>query len=553
MKWWQRILMLLLLSFLTFQIARSILIHSATFDEISHIAHGVLYTKANRIDLGDPIHPPFLKYLIGLALWDLWLPLPDESALTSGPNYYLGYDLLYESGDSPDVILKRSRIPTLLLSIALALLVFLWSRRWFGPTGGLISLCLYATDPTVLAHSSFATLDVGGACFLFMSCFFLVLWGERRKFYWLFLTGVSAALAVGSKLPNGIFFVWLVAYLIFNGITGKTDLDSRRIMLAFLTICVTALVGIILIYQGRHFPMFVESLREAVSTVFHGRSSSGSSYNFFHGIRLSEQLWYYFAGAALIKTPLPTLFLYGLGAWALKKDRRALYLFVPIISYFLFCSQSNYQRGIRYLIPIFPFACVAAGSLASAKGRKFSVVLGFLGWSALEASMAAPHFVSYFNQSVGGPKNGYKWLLDSNLDWGQDLKKLAALLKKNGNPEIITAIHGTANLDYYLGLHQDLIAPLPMKGREFSHVNSKNPQKEWLIVSPTYWQGFFSYTYADPFMFEWLRAKKPMTAIGHSLFIYDVTRDTGSHWHMAQMYQERQLLKLAARELERTQ
>jgi hypothetical protein len=94
-------------------------------------------------------------------------------------------------------------------------------------------------------------------------------------------------------------------------------------------------------------------------------------------------------------------------------------------------------------------------------GRRFgwisrwAVVFGLLlAWHAVEALRIAPDFLAYFNELAGGPARGYQHLVDSSLDWGQDLPPLKQWLDHEGlqgpgHPPVYLSYFGNARPAYY--------------------------------------------------------------------------------------------------------
>jgi hypothetical protein len=154
----------------------------------------------------------------------------------------------------------------------------------------------------------------------------------------------------------------------------------------------------------------------------------------------------YFPYAFLLKTPLPALLLI-LTSLTLALTRRPArnralpFLIAPAGFYFAMAVSSHLDIGQRHLLPIYPFLYVLAGSMAVGWARwprvartvtatlvLFWIVLGsqivFYPLNHRPWQKVAPYYLAYFNELAGGPGNGYKELVDSNLDWGQDLKSL---------------------------------------------------------------------------------------------------------------------------------
>lgn len=179
--------------------------------------------------------------------------------------------------------------------------------------------------------------------------------------------------------------------------------------------------------------------------------------SYFRGEYSMEGFALYFPWAFTIKTPLPALALFGLGLWAgwqrlrqrpvaglAKPSPLAWGAIVFAAVYLAALGSSALNLGVRHLLPMTPFLAIAAGGFwprdaeaAASSGRWRRPALGLLlVWQAVATIAAAPHFLGYFNELVGGWRNGHRHLADSNLDWGQDLLRLEERLReeKQGGP-----------------------------------------------------------------------------------------------------------------------
>src|SRR5262249_14377455 len=139
----------------------------------------------------------------------------------------------------------------------------------------------------------------------------------------------------------------------------------------------------------------------------------------------------------LVKTPLPLIVLIIAGCIFIKRFGAnmvdELVLLAPVAVYGLSALSSNINIGNRHILPLYPFLIVTASKMArvfdSVQLRRpnwLAVACALLiAWNVVELARVYPYDLAYFNQIAGGPAGGYKWLVDSNLDWGQDLKGLA--------------------------------------------------------------------------------------------------------------------------------
>lgn len=196
-----------------------------------------------------------------------------------------------------------------------------------------------------------------------------------------------------------------------------------------------------------------------------------SRYSFLDGEFSTEGWWYFFPFTFLYKTPIPLILLLIIPLFLLAKNRgnvnnplkfmknERIYQLVPfiifIIIYMLFAMTSKTNIGNRHLLVVYLSLFIIAGSLSIllAEGRKITkvLVLSLFAWLIAETLTAWPNYISYFSQIAGGSKNGYKHLVDSSLDWGQDLKELKSWLEKN-NPQdknVYLSFFGNSDVEYY--------------------------------------------------------------------------------------------------------
>ena len=195
---------------------------------------------------------------------------------------------------------------------------------------------------------------------------------------------------------------------------------------------------------------------------------------------------------------------------------------------------SNLNIGVRHLLPTYPFAILLVSGQITAISHKLKVLghkkqlrayglllTTLLGWYTIENLKTWPHYLAYFNQTVGGSSGGYKYVVDSNLDWGQDLKRFGQWVRKNDIPKIELDYFGWADPAYYLGSTYERLDSQKYKNAEDFRV--RNQTNGWLAVSATFLQG--SQGPSDqykPINYLWLKNHQPITTIGHSIFIYRI-------------------------------
>ncbi len=175
--------------------------------------------------------------------------------------------------------------------------------------------------------------------------------------------------------------------------------------------------------------------------------------------------WSYFPIAFAIKTPVATLALMVAGAVALMT--RAAVIRDPVLAaglatfavvWWLSAVSSHINIGHRHLLPAYPCLFVAAGATAAWRDRRAGRILIALavGWLFTATVRIHPHYIAYFNELIGGPENGHRYLADSNIDWGQDLKRLARYGREHPTERLKLAYFGSAMPQAY-GLRCEML------------------------------------------------------------------------------------------------
>lgn len=226
--------------------------------------------------------------------------------------------------------------------------------------------------------------------------------------------------------------------------------------------------------------------------------------------------WYYYIAAFLIKTPIPTLIfiLSSLVFFNRIRDKEMvneLFILVPIIILLVFSFFNHINIGVRHILPIYPFIFVFVSKIINLKVKKqgiftISIILLSL-WYVTGSLMIYPHYLAYFNEAVGGPNNGHKYLLDSNIDWGQDLKGLKIYLDEKGIKNVTLGYWGKDSPER-IGISYKPVNCYPEPGLIAVSVNTLYGLQE-----------------QRSYCLEWLRSYKPIDKIGYSIFIYNITED----------------------------
>lgn len=520
-------------------------VKSPTYDEPFYLTRGYAFVKTGdrHILTGAPLP---LTAWNGLPL----LLLPDLNLETDHPTWEgadfhdVSEHFLWESGNDVDAVMFLARLPTMVLSLLLAATAHRWARELYGRRVGWLALFLAVLSPNLLAHARLTSVDLGMTAFFFLACYRFWRYLEAPTRANLLWAGVALGLSQGTKFSAPLIFpIWAAVgagYLFLKRSAGGESLPRRTASLA-LAGAGMALIGFLTLWATYGFglaPLAEGGIPVPAATHFRewGHISDrlagveGRRAPAFLMGRYSDTGWPgYFPVAFSLKTPLPVLILL---LWAAiqsrRRWRRELALILPPLLFFAFSLFSKLNLGYRYILPVLPFVLVyaskiAAGSWPVARARWGRALVAVLaGWYALGSLCIAPHYLAYFNELAGGPDGGWRYLVDSNLDWGQDAILLARHLEERGVERVKLAWFGESRPAYY-GVDYDPLPAWPpsaaeMAARTFSPVA---PAPGLYAISATNLQGVLL---DDHDTYAWFRRREPVHKVGYSVFIYEVPR-----------------------------
>ncbi len=465
---------------------------SATADEGIHLFAGAEYVE-NGTYWMNLEHPPLMKDLAGLSLRSLGLrpPAGGDSRDRTPQNDYLRF--LYLNRVPAHEILQAARRPFPFLLGLLIVLVWAAARALAGTWAGFLAAGLIALDPGFVAHASLVHSDVGAALTM-TAALFLLLAAARRGSAALW---IAAGLALGVALATKFTAVLLIPlYAVVPLLALLAEGDRRTVRsaagkalgaAAAGAIAFALLAGIYAVHlramsagkatecvvqflQGRGAPPEVidrhASLSRAVPSLGHWAAGlkgvmllgagERENVNFFRGETSRHGFLAYFPAAFAVKSTPALLLVFAL---MLVPGRRELAgyavggMLLAASFYFAVSVPSSFNIGVRHLFPIYPLLAVAGASVLV---RRFPVRLAAPAAIGLVLSTGAslasihPLELGYFNSFVGRPERGAAWFADSNLDWGQDLKRLGDALRASGIEARTTIVaYGGFATNYY--------------------------------------------------------------------------------------------------------
>ena len=499
-------------------------------------------------------HPPLSKYIAAVPLLFLKPDLPlDHPAWREANSPVLGLHFLYHNRVDAERIIFWGRMGIVACACLLGIFVYQWASRLFGKVSGLMALFLFCFCPNMLAHAGIATSDMAAACFIFIAVCSLWCFCRRPNRPRLLLVAACLALAQLSKFSAVLLFpVYLILYcaaylspsafpalraFVHGECTGRGR--AYRLLSAAVPLIVIFCGAAVVIWAAYRFetaplstlitelprgagrlvprrllglpcpaPSFARGLLFQVEHAAEGHPA------FLMGRYSTTGWWYYFPVAFLIKTPVATLILLVLSLVLFRRARtdwgNEYFVILPPLIFFTACVLGKVNIGLRYILPVYPFLFLFISRLAMpALGRRTpftSVVYLLLGWHLASSLSIYPHYLAYFNELIGGPSQGYRYLVDSNLDWGQDVKGLKNYLRERGIDRIWECGFYPQVLDYYGITH----VPLPADGEGVSG---------YVAISAMDMQ---CVRRGDRHAFDWLKERRPVAQVGYSIFVYAV-------------------------------
>ena len=561
-KHWPQLIVIALLVVMAANLLTVILRKSLTIDETVHIPAGYYHLVAGNYTLNNE-HPPLAKVWAALPLLFLQPNEPPLAALDNVDFYTRTSDAFAHfwtaNAASFEAISFWTRVPMVALTLALGWLIFVFTKDLSGPRAGVLAVALYSLEPTVLAHGRIVHTDLPAA-FAYL-LFVLALYRYHR------LSSFRSALVVG--LVTGVALVTKFSLVIVGPILAVAmgvwifRAPSRGFMRGQIVrhALVAGLVALLVInvayrFQRQsivpgdvawiaakspeHAPAVMNGIRALsvfvpnyflfglYNTVVHNHFGHAG---FLLGQYRDTGWWYYFPVAFALKTTLAFL---GLaiaallwGTWRLwaRGESKLLFVLAPIAVYTAISLTSGINIGVRHFLPVFPFLFILAAlfldRLLGVSKRRYlagMLVAMLMGAMGLEAVRAYPDYVSYVNQLRGG-RPGWKLLSDSNVEWGDDIKAVAAYLHARGETRVSGAASAGWMTFHFLGVdYVDICPP-----------HHHDPvQTNYVAMGAGFLNGSTVPGSADlpgterQNLFAPYRERKPEAVFGNSIYLYRV-------------------------------
>jgi 4-amino-4-deoxy-L-arabinose transferase-like glycosyltransferase len=483
-----------------------------TSDEPAHIACGMEWLDRG-VYQWEPQHPPLARVAAALGPYLLGIRSQGTPPGESWAMLREGIGILYH-GHHYDLTLALARLGILPFFWIACAVVYWWARRDFGPAVAAAAVFLFSFLPPVLAHAGLATTDMALTAFLGAAFVSGAAWLERPTWRRALGFGVSTGLMVLSKFSSFVFFPACVAGALAWHLAAHRSARGLRQRLPTLALAVAA--ALLTIWAGYRFSL-VPALFQGIQQVRDHNAAGHASY--LLGERSMDGFWYFYEVALAVKTPLAFLLLLGCGAALAWRDTRFRRLGVPLAFAGALLVAAMFSRiniGVRHVLPVYlAFAVVAAAALvrglelgAHSRPVRIALAVAVL-WLAASSALAHPDYLPYFNELAASEPE--KVLVDSDLDWGQDMKRAARRLQQAGAREVT--------------FEPTVIAYL-QKEHGFPHLRPMDlsrPNPGWNLVSFTDWKVTgFQPVYSPTKVVPWPDRYPPGERVGKSMMLWYV-------------------------------
>jgi 4-amino-4-deoxy-L-arabinose transferase-like glycosyltransferase len=440
---------------------------SPTTDEPCHIGAAVSMVEAHKL-IALVSHPPLARWVAVIPLWMDGARLPQCRGVTTvgkeDLGYALGTQVLYNSKASFKVLLDHARLAMLIFPVLALLFVYLLGKMLVNQWTGFIAAAFFSVDPTLLGHGFWICTDAAACAGYLAALYFGLRWLKRPAMG----SAAGAGLATGLAISAKFSCVIIIAAMALVAWASRRDVQAGRRRDLFGQLATMAVVGFLAVWatyqfdisplgdqdvmghppQWEHLPAFVRETPVPMPSFFLGLARLAAHDHFGHAAYLNGQVrssgwWYYFPEILAVKSPV--CFLAAIfaaiclcvftGQWRLWAARA---IGIPAGVFLAVAMAGRIDIGIRHILPAIGLLYLLAAWQLSRPGWVW-LLMGLVIGSAIETAAVHPDYLSYFNFAAGGPADGDRYAVDSNLDWNQDVYRMADWIKAHdeGRPYAI--------------------------------------------------------------------------------------------------------------------
>lgn len=504
-------------------------VFSVTNDEATHLGAGLEMYEFHRYTLQSE-NPPLPRVIYAAVPWFGGMRFDPHGTFTDQI-----HSVFYGHGDYR-ANLFRGRAGTAVFFIIAAIAVFFAARDALGDTGALAATFLFTMEPVVLGYSALTTHDGPAVAGLAVALLAFGRWLRAPDLKHALIFGAAFGFSIQCKFTSVLYVPVTCATIVIVRLLRDAGF-RKRFARALGTMIPAAFVTLFVIWAGYAFSVhtfadlqpwmdsYPPRLQHLLAHV--SPSTPLPAPQFFVGISAIRKIdkegmdsfllgrasrtgwWWYFPFAVALKTTIAALLLFVAGLWFALRDRQLRGIFAEWslagLAIIAVALPSTLDLGVRYILPFYvPFAIACATTVvAMLRGNRAirftaaGLLICHLGASAL----AHPDYFPYFNAFAG--RDPSRLLVDSNVDWGQDVLRLRSVIRREHIPSIALSLMGPA--DYAaLGFPP------------FRYPSPWAPSKGWIAVSDHSYQ----MTKAQQGGWRWL--PENYRRIGRSIRLYYV-------------------------------
>jgi hypothetical protein len=453
-----------------------------------------------------------------------------------------------------------------------------WASELYGVCSGVIALVLWCFCPNVLAWGATICPDAAAAALGVSGHYAFWRWLKAPEWRKAIVAGLVLGIVQLTKMTWIILFaVWPVIWLLSNWPCVARDRLRQFAQLAAMLLLALGVLNVGYLFDGSLKMLgdytFVSRMLAGPNSIA-DQGQGGNRFantwaallpvplpetyvtgvdvqkldfevgkpSYLCGEWKSRGWWYYYLVCVALKVPIGTWFLGllafgismsgwvknerqtsndGLDRWTSATWRDEVTLLLPAVVVFILVSaETGFSRYLRYILPCFPFAYIwiSKVALCISRGQRKMVWLSgtLLAWSVTSSLGVYPHDLSYFNELAGGPMGGHRYLVDANIDWGQDLLYLRNWVNKHPEAKPLYMAHQYFLNPEMLGIETEWPPCGPHIGLQHNDVaiGKVGPQPGWYAMS-------VDQIHAPEY--EYFLSFEPVATAGYSIYIYHIT------------------------------
>ena len=513
----------LVVSLATLAVMATYPVFNQMWDEPAHLAAGMEWLSRGQYTY-EPQHPPLARIAAAIGPYVAGARTIGEPKIYGEGRALLGQGAHYRRMLT---LARLGMLPFLWLTLGLC---GVWGARRLGPAGGALAVVFAATNPNLLAHAGVAGTDLAPAALAAVALYAWMRWREEATTGRALAFGALVGLAGAAKFSA---LVYLAPALLFGEVARvlvpREPAARDAIAIPWrqaVAGCAAAALVVWALYRFEFGPLHPGGIWVPAPALIRGvrpflEHANGGHPAFLLGHVSQRGWWYYYLVVLAVKTPLPLLTLAVVGAvesaHATRTERwPALVPLAGTGAVLVVALLSHVDLGVRIVLTIYPFlAILAARGVVTAWTRTGTATARVMRRSAIGALLAAtlvipvqawPDYVAYFNPVAGARPE--RVLVDSNLDWGQDLYRLADTVRARRIDSVRVHYFGSSGLE----------------AAGLANARRLDPNERttgWVAASETFLAGVWSDT-----SLRWLARRTPVARVGPSMRLYYIAPDS---------------------------